>query len=157
RGVASDQSAITSIIVNGVEAESEDNFATWTAVIPLTVDANIPNDITVAATDAIGNTDNAAASAGIVRRSEEGIQDSFMDEEGYLSFPVGLALHPTTGDLIVSNRTPSGIYVLSLEDNTISVLSDPTFPNDENVITQPSHMVVDTMFGPTPRLFVADR
>jgi len=58
-GTASDANGIASISVNGVPAESSDNFATWTATISLSEGSN---NVNIEATDIPGNTNASAAS-----------------------------------------------------------------------------------------------
>ncbi|MDH3511850.1 MAG: hypothetical protein OER85_13430 [Gammaproteobacteria bacterium] len=62
-GTATDRSGVASVSVNGVDAEplgpQGDEFATWRAVVPLTM--NTENTLTVATVDAVGFDDPAAA------------------------------------------------------------------------------------------------
>lgn len=58
RGIATDSDGdITTLTVNGVEATSTDNFATWQANIPLTAG---DNTITATVTDLAGNSDSSS-------------------------------------------------------------------------------------------------
>src|SRR5262245_53028130 len=60
RGTAQDQSAITSVAVNGVPASSTDGFATWVAQVTLPLGMN---EVVVRTTDTVGNTETRAAVA----------------------------------------------------------------------------------------------
>lgn len=64
-GTSSDDTAVTSVKVNGQDVTSTDSFATWTIDVTL---ADGSNTISLEAKDAAGNT--ATASTAIVRRAE---------------------------------------------------------------------------------------
>jgi hypothetical protein len=59
KGAASDANGVASVSVNGVSAQSDDNFAHWTAAVPLSEGGNT---ISVTARDNAGNTRTGAAS-----------------------------------------------------------------------------------------------
>src|SRR5262245_48445263 len=61
-GTASDPSGVAEVRVNGVLASTSDGFATWQASVPLALGRNT---LTVAASDARGNSDARAAGAVI--------------------------------------------------------------------------------------------
>lgn len=61
-GTASDVNGIASVSVNGVPAGSSNNFANWTASIPLSEGSN---QVVVAVTDIPGNTNTQASSITI--------------------------------------------------------------------------------------------
>jgi sugar lactone lactonase YvrE len=60
RGTAKDQSAITRVRVNGIDATSSDGFATWQATLDLPAGTN---SLTVGTEDILGNRNTAAAVA----------------------------------------------------------------------------------------------
>jgi len=66
QGTATDTTAVSSITVNGATAQTSNNYANWSAVVNLNEGAN---QITVAAADAYGNSNAAAAAVNITRDS----------------------------------------------------------------------------------------
>jgi hypothetical protein len=65
RGTAQDPNGVSSVTVNGVAAQSSDNFAHWSAVITVPVTAGTP--ITIASRDTPGN-DGSAVAANMMNR-----------------------------------------------------------------------------------------
>ena len=62
-GTASDTiSSLTAVVVNGVNAVSSDNYATWTATVPLTPGANTITATSTDSADQGGNTGTASVS-----------------------------------------------------------------------------------------------
>jgi hypothetical protein len=65
RGASSDAGTIASVSVNGIAAATSDAFAHWTATVPI---AAGDNAVLVSTTDALGNTDTAAARVDVANR-----------------------------------------------------------------------------------------
>jgi hypothetical protein len=65
RGSASDAVAIAAVSVNGVAATTSDAFAHWTATVPVSAGDNA---VLVSTTDALGNTNAAAARVDVANR-----------------------------------------------------------------------------------------
>lgn len=138
RGRATDNASnISYVRVNGVDASSNDSFATWQANISL---AWGMNEISIATKDAAGNINSAADIFYIKRVPPLGIMTDIVydstDNRAYILDPAQktiIALNPTTG--------------------TRKVLSDITTPNSTQSFLNPVRMVLDTKGN---RLLVAD-
>lgn len=61
-GTASDETGVARVAVNGVNATSNDGFATWSAIVPL---VEGPNTLTVATLDTLGFIDPMAAQQNV--------------------------------------------------------------------------------------------
>ncbi len=117
RGTASDNVGVTSLSVNGIDAVTNDGFATWTVDVPLTPD--ISNSLVVTVNDAAGNEDAAAAQATI----ESGNPEFFPDIGTPFVNLGGLAVDQTNGNnrLLVSDE--SQILTVSLDTGIRGVLA----------------------------------
>ena len=136
RGSASDNIAVTAVSVNGVSATSTDNFATWSATVPLTAGANA---LTVSAADAAGNHNTSAAQVQIDYQPR------------LLFYPTRVALDSSNNRLLVIdiglnpfNDSPyKGLVAFDPTTGIQTVLSDSTTPDTDNIIRSPRGLVVD--------------
>lgn len=140
RGTASDDySTITSVTVGGVAAESDDGFATWTALVTLTEGDNIINVVV----EDENNTNNAATSVS-VRRTAYDV--AFPDNEAPITRATGIAVDGANNRALIPNsisgRTDTVIAV-DLATGVRTVLSGPGVPDDTNVFIVPGDIVVD--------------
>lgn len=63
-GTATDADGVSTVVVNGLSASTSDEFATWTAQVPLREGAN---ELVISATDTLGNNNAQAARLSIER------------------------------------------------------------------------------------------
>lgn len=108
RGYANDAHGVVDVSVNGVPANSLDNFQSWRADVPLATGANT---ISVTVTDAAGNVANGAATATITNKGEP------------IYSPRGIDFDPTGNRLIVGDRSLNVIYSVSLDAGITRVVS----------------------------------
>lgn len=138
RGKAADNASnISYVRVNGVDATSNDGFATWQANISL---AWGMNEISIATKDAAGNI-NSAADVFYVKRAPTtgGMGDIVYDSIDSRAF--------------ILDTTQKSITVMDPITGTRKVLSDITTPNSNHFFINPVRMVLDTKGN---RLLVAD-
>ena len=113
RGTASDsESPVTSVRVNGVEATSADNFATWTATVSLTAGANT---IDVDAMDRALNRSAATPRAEIARNA-------------LIGFIEGFALDAAGGRVIAGDSFAGVLLSIDVTTGLRTVLSKNTVP-----------------------------
>ena len=107
RGTASDPSGVAEVRVNGVLASTSDGFATWQADVPLALGMNT---LTVAASDARGNSDTRAAEARI-------------ESQAFLLWPQAIAVDPWSPLAFVLDDRDS-IKSVDLTSGIRSLVSD---------------------------------
>lgn len=127
RGTASDAGDIAVVRVNGVDAISTDNFANWSATIPLTAGSNT---ITVETGDTALNADASAATAVIQYRAS------------FLSITAS-ALDAANNRMLVVDQALRGITAVDLDTGARTVLSSPTVPSSANALFSISGVAVD--------------
>jgi sugar lactone lactonase YvrE len=151
RGTASDtESPVASVRVNGVEATSTDNFATWTATVPLVAGAN---SIVVDAMDRALNRSAATARADVVRNA-------------LIGFIEGIAVDTAANRVIASETFAGGLISIDLVSglrtiipNTISPLTSMAFdrlvtPSSITLEANGTHALVLDRSGPAAILRV---
>ena len=106
RGTASDPSGVAEVRVNGVLASTTDGFATWQADVPLALGMNT---LTVAASDARGNSDAAA--------------EARIESQAFLVWPTAIAVDPWSPLAFVLDDRDS-IKSVDLTSGVRSVVSD---------------------------------
>ena len=109
RGVTTDDySEITSVTVNGVEAQTVDNYETWQVEVPLL--AGEDNNLLIQTTDAAGNMSIDEDSKAVVRQGV--ITDAFPDTNNEFSGVVGIVIDRSANRLItVSGDDPDVMTV----------------------------------------------
>lgn len=140
RGTASDDySTITSVTVGGVAAESDDGFATWTALVTLTEGDNIINVVV----EDENNTNNAATSVS-VRRTAYDV--AFPDNEVPITRATGIAVDAANNRVLIPNSvsgTGDSIIAVDLSTGIRTVFSGPGVPDDANIFIVPGDIVID--------------
>lgn len=120
RGTAADGqgSEITSVSVNGVQASSDDGFATWRASVPL---AFGENTLTVETQDRL-NTDSAAASVAVTSRT---------DPE--FTLPAKAVLDSAGNRALVTDEESGSLFSVALDSGVRSILSgaDPNHQGEQ--------------------------
>ena len=100
RGTAQDPNGVSSVNVNGVAATTTDNYAHWTAVIPVPVAASTP--LTITSRDVPGNNGSVAA-ANMMNRGP------FLNTARGIAYDAQrnrvLVVDQTTGNVVAFNRT----------------------------------------------------
>ncbi|MFC6922371.1 YncE family protein [Microbulbifer taiwanensis] len=102
RGTASDNQGVASVVVNGIEATSDNGFATWLAEIP--VSYGVLTEIHVTVVDVNGNANEGAAASTV---------NSYAQNESY-KFCGPLAFDPSRNSIYVFNP----LTELNLNENT---------------------------------------
>jgi hypothetical protein len=152
RGTASDDySTITSVTVGGVAAESDDGFATWTALVTLTEGDNIINVVV----EDENNTNNAATSVS-VRRTAYDV--AFPDNEVPITYATGIAVDAANNRVLVPNYlSGEGDYVIAIDlaKGIRTVLSGPGVPDNANAFIVPEDIAIDPVASRN-RAIVAD-
>jgi hypothetical protein len=122
RGTAQDDyNSITSLRVNGIEVQDDagNGFATWQVEVPLTPGSD--NTITVAVSDTVGNTDDAAQV--MVRQGI--LTDAFPDRENEFPAVVDIAVDRVNGRnraLVTTNST--SVMAVDLDSGARTILVD---------------------------------
>ena len=113
RGTATDTaSPVTSVRVNGVEATSTDNFATWTATVPLIAGAN---SIVVDAMDRALNRSAATSRANVTRNA-------------LIGFIEGLAVDTVQNRVIATDAFAGVMLSIDLTSGLRTVIANATTP-----------------------------
>jgi sugar lactone lactonase YvrE len=113
RGTASDAaSPVTSVRVNGVEATSADNFATWTATVLLAAGAN---SIVVDAMDRALNRSAATPRADVTRNA-------------LMGFIEGLAVDTAQGRVVAADTSAGVLLSIDLASGLRTVIANATTP-----------------------------
>lgn len=140
RGTASDDySTITSVTVGGVAAESDDGFATWTALVTLTEGDNIINVVV----EDENNTNNAATSVS-VRRTAYDV--AFPDNEVPITHATGIAVDVANNRVLVPNYVSGAgdsIIAIDLATGIRTILSGLGVPDDVNTFIVPEDIAID--------------
>ncbi len=118
RGAAEDaeESEITAVTVNGIEAESSDGFATWQVVVPLEVGDNV---LAVRTADAEGNEADAADAT---------IQFNPLPNDLNLN---SLVFDSASQRVLATTSYPSSLLSLDLSGTERTVVSSSGFNIDE--------------------------
>jgi len=133
RGTASDSaSPVTSVRVNGVEATSIDNFATWVATVPL---APGPNAINVDAMDRALNRSATTTRAEVARNALVG-------------FIEGLAVDAAHNRIIASDTFAGVLLSIDLGSRVRTVIANAT--------TVPTSMAPNKLVSPSSLTLEAD-
>ena len=136
-GTAADDGTIASVSVNGVEASTDDGYATWVATVPLTPGMNTP---TVSASDSESNSDAQAAEVVIERGARVGVL-TFLDLDT-----------ANNRALFVDGRI-AAVIAIDLTTAVRTVLSNETTPSASNPFSGPTDIAVD---GANNRALVID-
>ena len=112
RGTVQDQSAITSVAVNGVPATSTDGFATWAAQVTLPLGMN---EVVVSTRDEIGNAEVRAAVAMVT------VVETLLPFLG----PTGIAVEPS-GTLVVVDNGLRAVVRVDPQTGARTIISDAT-------------------------------
>ena len=122
RGSATDDSAIESVRVNGVEAASTDNFVTWSVKIPLVAGLNT---LIVETTDVLNNVDHAAAQVAIESGPRlNNARRMNLDVENNRLLVLGVSVDETQ---IISIDMESGARGMLFRNNSFSMGADNLF------------------------------
>jgi hypothetical protein len=143
RGSASDLSAIASVTVNGIPAQTTNGFATWSAVVPLfTTGATA---IAVATSDTMGHQSSITDSATVYRTPP------------LLSEIRGMDYDATNDRIVVSDRRTNTIYGFDAKTGEAKVISPNQAPGSvplsniiEGLVVDESHnraLVVDSLLN----------
>jgi len=116
RGVSQDEGTISSVTVNDIEADTNDNFANWTAVVPLQTGFN---NLVVQATDLGGNTSPETTSATIESRV-------IFNYKGSVHFD------NSTNWLVFYEQNLRSLYGFDPATQNYSLISDDTKPDNTN-------------------------
>lgn len=138
RGVANDDSAITYLAVNGVEATTSDGYANWQVAVPLQRGDNM---LVVEVRDEFSNTDTAAAS----------LQVASIDK--IMRQPTRMALDAANNRLFVIDEGRSAVFEVDTITGQCRIFSDATTPDALQPFSNPSAIALDTVNN---RLLVAD-
>lgn len=112
RGTASDPAGIAALSVNGVAAQTTDNFAHWRAVIPV---QTISNEIRTTSRDGLGNEAPA-------------ILGSIINRGPLVNRPMGIAFDAPRDRFIVVDGTADAILAVRRLDGVASVVSAGSVP-----------------------------
>ncbi len=138
RGVANDESAITYLAVNGVEATTSDGYANWQVTVPL---QRGDNTLAVEVRDEFSNTDTAAASLQVISI------DRIMYE------PTRMALDAVNNRLFVIDELRRAVFEVDTVTGQRRIFSDATTPDALQPFSIPRAIALDTVNN---RLLVAD-
>lgn len=137
-GSASDPHGVARVVVSGVDAESDDGFATWRARVPLALGSN---EITIAATDGFGITDPAAARVTVER------------EGPFAGAVEGITLDSTGKTAYFADDTRGAIFALDVAANARRIISGSGVGTGPG-LSDPWSVALD---APSNRLVVFDR
>lgn len=141
RGTASDAlSTITSVTVGGVAAVTTDNYATWTADVPLTLGAN---SLDIAATDGLNNTKSDAAHISVQRvvsLTNAHTPDAMIP---FVNSSV-IALDSNNNRALVVDHSLEAIIAVDLLTGIRTIMSDATTPDANTPFSAPGDIVLDT-------------
>jgi sugar lactone lactonase YvrE len=98
-GTADDDGTIAFVRINGVEASTNDGFATWFATVPL---ATGPNPLIAEISDAAGNNNSQAARADIQRQAR-------------FANPSGTALDADNSRLLVVDNRSNAVITIDFD------------------------------------------
>ena len=138
RGTTTDESEITVVRVNGVDATSSDNFATWQALVNLIPG---PNTLSVETGDIALNSDMVAASVQINAYGRS------------FDFPIDVVLDSANNRALVVDTYLKALITVDLTTGVRSILSDATIPNAVNAFSNPKDIALDSANN---RLLVVD-
>ena len=129
QGTASDDSEITTLRVNGIDAASSDGFSNWQVVVPLTPGSNT---LQVETGDiGLNSSSNAAqvlmTAAGPLMTNS---QDLLLDEPN--------------NRLLVLDLGRRAVMAVNLDNGERSVISDRNTPDNNNLLFSPQAMVLDS-------------
>ncbi len=119
RGVAADEHAVAAVRVNGVDATSDDGFATWRAEVPIAGSVHL----VVSTEDRVGNVNPMAAVADV--GADPGVGESFYDP-GAISIDAD-------GRLIVSDWHLDGFLSVDPSSGDRTLLSRAIGAGGENM------------------------
>lgn len=128
-GTANDAGKVTVVSVNGVNATSTDDFATWQATVPL---APGNNDLVVEARDAAGNIDAQAAQISIQR-------NVLLTRN-----KTGLVLDSANNRVLVLENSLAAVVAIDITSGVHTILSGKTIPNADNPLSSPEGIVLDS-------------
>ena len=129
RGTTSDESVVTLVRVNNVEATTTDSYANWEATVMLSPGINT---LTVETNDINLNTDDAAASAQITVFS-----DDLLDPRGAV---IDIANHRA----LVIDSGLDALVAVDLGNGVRSVISDSRTPDAFNTFSFPLDVTLDS-------------
>ena len=128
-GQASDPDGVQTIIVNGVNATTTDDYANWQAEVPLVTGTNV---LTVASTDKLRNKNPAAAEITIENTAAT------------LVAPKAIESDMANLRLLVVDQTLRALIAISLLDGQHTVLSDETTPDSATPFIEPWKLVINS-------------
>ncbi len=137
RGTASDDSEITVVRVNGVDATSSDGFATWEATVNLTPGRNT---LTVETGDIALNSNAAAATTQI-------------DSVSLMATASDMVLDSANNRLLVADPLALAIFAVDMTTGLISTVSSNTTPAGGPLFASPQRLALDSSNN---RLLVVD-
>ena len=129
RGTASHPNEITVVRVNGIDATSTDNFATWQAPLALTPGFN---DLTVETGDIALNANMAAASARINAYGAA------------FSNPFGVVLDSANNRALVTDYSLGALVAVDLTTGARTIVSNSSTPDAVNAFNNPYGVVLDS-------------
>ncbi len=112
RGSAADNGRVVAVTVNGIAVTSGDNFLNWSAIVPLKPGMN---QITVAARDRGGNSNNEAATVTVESRP------LFLNK-------THIAYHNASARLMFFDRGAKGLYAFDASAQRYHTISDQNKP-----------------------------
>lgn len=116
RGSTQDNGTIASVTINDTEATSNDNFVTWTAIVPL-----LPglNSLTVEATDLGGNISSNGSTVSIESRQ------LFTNKQT-------AHFNNTTDQFVFYDGTLRALYSFDATTQNYALISDSSTPDNQN-------------------------
>ena len=139
RGVASDAGGVSAVLVNGVLATTTDDFANWTATVPL---ATGTNALIVETNDDALNID------------DEAFEVQVRSVSALLNTPTEITIDTANNRALITDNINNAVMAMELASGELTTLSDGTTPDSNNTFAQPFDIVVDDARG---RALVADR
>ncbi|HED52356.1 MAG TPA: hypothetical protein ENI83_02250 [Gammaproteobacteria bacterium] len=136
RGTASDASEITVLRVNGVDAVSDDGYATWTATVPL----------------APGMNKLSVETGDIALNGADNVDEVIIEAGPLLSKPRSPVLDSVNNRVFLLDSWRRVVSV-DLKNGARTIVSDESTPDSVNVLRRPVDMVLD---GANQRLLVVD-
>jgi hypothetical protein len=137
RGSASSEGRIETVKVNGVEANSSDNFTTWDVLLPLTQGMNT---LIVETRDTDQNANSSAATVNIEYALAA---DSFPNNNNEFVNPTSISLDTSNDRLLIVDNELDSIFSVNLNTSERSVFSDNTTPNGNTPFVSPGYITLD--------------
>lgn len=142
RGTSSDAlSTISSVTVAGVDAVTTDNYATWTADVPLALGVN---NIVVVTTDSVTNTNSSAATVSVTRVAAVDLDTARIPAITTNSFVSlkSMVLDNSNNRLLVLDA--DRVVSVNLLTGARAVVSDAS-TDTNNILSNPNGIVLDSV------------